>query len=151
MSETSQISKPLLDYATRVKKAYGWKTHGTVYALRGNPDLILCIAGLFVGIECKLPGEKPTTTQALRLRQIRQAGGRSYVVDDLAMGKALIDWLFSEAERLGSRFALSGPVTSFAPPPLRGQLEAPKTTPAREIVVPVPPPRASIRRRGVDQ
>jgi len=148
VSETSQISQPLLEYATREKGAYGWKAHGSIYTLRGNPDIILCVAGLFVGIECKLPGEKPTTLQALRLRQIREAGGRSYVVDNLELGKALIDWLFSEAERLGSRFALTGPVTSFAPPALRGQLEAPKTTPAREIVVPVPPPRASIRRRG---
>lgn len=146
MSENSQVTNPLLDYVIRVKKGYGYKTHGSIYAKLGNPDLILCIGGLFVGIECKLPGERPTTIQSVRLREIRQAGGRSYVVDDFEIGKLLIDWLFSEADRLGSRFITAGPVTSFAPPTLRGELEAPTSEPVPDMGE--QPKRVSVRKRG---
>ena len=38
-------------------------------------DILCCIDGYFVGIECKAEGKKLTPRQTLILRQIRDAGG----------------------------------------------------------------------------
>jgi len=66
----------------------------------GIPDMLLCIAGDYWGVELKAPG-KPTTpwdvmdasnrfedtcvsaNQTRKLKEIRDAGGIAYVVDDV--------------------------------------------------------------------
>lgn len=46
----------------------------------GTQDLIVCAAGLFIGLEVKLPGKKPTHAQLKRQQETREAGGISEVV-----------------------------------------------------------------------
>ncbi len=46
-------------------------------------DYLICHYGLFIGIETKAPGEKPTDRQRLILRQINGAGGQAFVIDSL--------------------------------------------------------------------
>jgi hypothetical protein len=50
-------------------------------AIRGDPDYILCIRGLFVGLELKAPGGKLSKLQAYKLNKIEETGGRSFVAD----------------------------------------------------------------------
>lgn len=50
-------------------------------SLRGDPDLILCVNGLFVALEIKALGGKATTLQLHTLGAIREAGGAAFVVD----------------------------------------------------------------------
>lgn len=45
-------------------------------------DYLLCIDGLFVGIEAKRPGGKPTLRQDGVLEDIRRANGSTFVVSD---------------------------------------------------------------------
>lgn len=46
----------------------------------GTPDIIACWpGGLLLGIECKLPGKKPTELQTATLEQIRSIGGLAVV------------------------------------------------------------------------
>jgi hypothetical protein len=45
-------------------------------------DYLLCFDGLFIGIEAKAPGEKPTPRQNDVLADIRAAGGSTFVIDD---------------------------------------------------------------------
>lgn len=45
----------------------------------GIPDWIICFYGIFVVIELKVPGNEPTSIQALTLTEIRKAGGRTAV------------------------------------------------------------------------
>jgi hypothetical protein len=45
-------------------------------------DYLICADGLFVGIEAKKPGGKPTTRQEGVLERITQAGGTTFVIDD---------------------------------------------------------------------
>ena len=46
----------------------------------GTPDIIACWpGGLFMGIECKQKGNKPTPIQAATLDQIRETGGVAVV------------------------------------------------------------------------
>lgn len=41
----------------------------------GVPDLLLCVCGRFVGVECKAKGQAPRTNQRLHLGRITSAGG----------------------------------------------------------------------------
>jgi hypothetical protein len=50
-------------------------------AIRGDPDYILCIRGLFVGLELKKRGGKLSKLQAYKLNKIKETGGRSFVAD----------------------------------------------------------------------
>lgn len=62
--------------------AYYTMPMGTGFASSGVPDFIICIAGLFYGIECKANGGKPTALQLKNLDDIRKAGGVALVVDE---------------------------------------------------------------------
>lgn len=62
---------------------------GVVYAYWPVPtgygattlDCLVCYQGCFWGIECKRQGvEKPTPRQAAVMRQIREAGGQTFLV-----------------------------------------------------------------------
>lgn len=66
--------------------AFIFKVHGGPTMMNGLPDLIACIRGQFVGIEVKMPGNKPTRIQLARLAAIERAGGVALVahgVDDV--------------------------------------------------------------------
>jgi hypothetical protein len=55
---------------------------GTGFSSSGAPDFIICIAGLFYGIECKANGGKPTALQLKHHDDIRKAGGIAVVIDE---------------------------------------------------------------------
>jgi Holliday junction resolvase len=57
------------------------KTHGSAMS-SGQPDLIACLGGHFIAIECKQPGNKPTPQQLLRLAEWRRAGAVAFWSDD---------------------------------------------------------------------
>jgi len=54
---------------------YSLKIHGDRYSAPGVPDIIACIHGTFVAIECKMWRGRPTEAQQLHLRDIIRAGG----------------------------------------------------------------------------
>ena len=65
------------------KKAYTIKTHGDRYTAPGIPDILACVMGVFIGIECKMWRGRPTESQILNLRDIDRAGGIAvYVIWD---------------------------------------------------------------------
>ncbi len=52
----------------------------------GTADIIACIKGRYVAIECKLPGNKPTLPQQMYLKMVTDAGGVAvvaYSLDDV--------------------------------------------------------------------
>ena len=55
-------------------------THG--YGSSGVPDIVACMKGRFIGIECKANGGKPTTLQIKNLMLIVDHGGISLLVDE---------------------------------------------------------------------
>lgn len=59
-------------------------THG--YGSSGVPDIVACIYGKFVAVECKATGNKPTALQKKNLNAIVEAGGYAFVVDDSSIG-----------------------------------------------------------------
>lgn len=48
----------------------------------GVPDILCCLNGRFIGIECKANGGKVTRLQQSNLDSIEAAGGVSFVADE---------------------------------------------------------------------
>jgi Holliday junction resolvase len=55
-------------------------THG--YGRSGVPDIIACVNGRFLAIECKAGGNKPTALQVREIENIRAAGGVAVVANE---------------------------------------------------------------------
>ncbi len=55
-------------------------THG--YGRSGVPDIVACVQGAFLGIECKAGKNKPTALQVRELERIRTAGGSAIVANE---------------------------------------------------------------------
>lgn len=77
--------------ALRAREAFVFKIHGGPTMMVGLPDLVICYRGLFIGLEVKMPGSKPTTIQKHRLRQIRRAGGLAFVVRSVPSALRALD------------------------------------------------------------
>lgn len=52
------------------------------YGSSGVPDFLVCHKGLFIGIECKAGNGKTTMLQDKNLRQIEDAGGVAFVINE---------------------------------------------------------------------
>lgn len=55
-------------------------THG--YGRSGVPDIVCCVAGKFLAIECKAGGNKPTALQIHEIENIRRAGGVAVIANE---------------------------------------------------------------------
>ena len=55
-------------------------THG--FGRSGVPDIICCVNGHFLAIECKANGGRPTAIQIKVIERIRITGGTAVIVDD---------------------------------------------------------------------
>lgn len=62
--------------------AYFFMPPANGYGRAGIPDIICCVAGHFLAIECKAAGNKPTALQERELSDIRNAGGVAVVINE---------------------------------------------------------------------
>jgi len=73
------------------------------YGRSGVPDIIACMRGRFLAIECKAKGNnKLTALQERELAAIEEAGGISYVADDAsleALERALRAYIADDDDR----------------------------------------------------
>lgn len=60
--------------------SFSTKYHGGQYGLAGMPDILCCINGIFVGIECKVKPGRPSDNQLTVMRAINRAGGLSMMI-----------------------------------------------------------------------
>jgi hypothetical protein len=56
------------------------------YGRSGVPDIVACIDGKFIAVECKADGNKPTKLQLKTLHEIANANGYAFVVDASSVG-----------------------------------------------------------------
>ena len=63
-------------------------THG--FGRSGVPDIICCLEGNFLAIECKAGNNKPTALQEREMQRIRNAKGDAFLIneDNIAMLEA---------------------------------------------------------------
>lgn len=71
-------------------------THG--FGRSGVPDIVCCVNGMFLGIECKAGKGKPTLLQLRELEAIRTAGGETVVIyeENIDMVRLLVRQLSSK-------------------------------------------------------
>lgn len=72
-----QVIKMLKDI-----KAYYFYPVANGYMSSGVPDIVACVNGKFVGIECKAGDNKPTALQTKNLLDITNAGGTATVINE---------------------------------------------------------------------
>jgi Holliday junction resolvase len=87
------VATPESRVKTRVKKildkyplTYKFMPATGGYGKSGVPDIVACIDGKFVCVECKANGNKPTALQKKNLEEIAKSGGYAFVVDDSSIG-----------------------------------------------------------------
>ena len=66
------------------------------YGRAGIPDIICCVDGSFVAIECKAGKNKPTALQLREMQRIDDAGGVSLVVTDDPVTFRLLGWVIQQ-------------------------------------------------------
>jgi len=72
-----------------ILKAYGAYYFYPVtggFGRSGVPDIVACIRGRFIGIECKAGKNKPTALQEKNLKEIREAKGLAFIVNEESVG-----------------------------------------------------------------
>lgn len=84
-------------------KRYGhgiWilKTHGGPQQQSGVPDLLICLDGIFIGIEVKMPGRenKVTDLQAETMKRIKEACGFAEMTSSVEGAFDIIDKALKE-------------------------------------------------------
>jgi hypothetical protein len=85
MSTPEVKVKKVVSQALKEMKAYVVKPVTGGFGNSGVPDLLVCVSGKFVGIECKAGGNKPTALQLHNLNAIELAGGIALVIDESNM------------------------------------------------------------------
>jgi Holliday junction resolvase len=77
-------------------------THG--FGRSGVPDIVACVAGYFLAIECKAGTNKLTALQANEIEAIRRANGVAVVANEenWDMVRALVKELSDRAAREGA-------------------------------------------------
>lgn len=75
-------------------------THG--FGRSGVPDIVACVNGKFLGIECKAGKNKPTDLQKREIDLIKGAGGQAVVINETNIDylRTLVGWLRSGALEL---------------------------------------------------
>jgi Holliday junction resolvase len=81
MTNEAKVKKKVVEMLKEVGAYYFFPVTGG-YGRSGVPDIICCIKGNFVGIECKTRGNKPTALQQKNIDEIRSTGGYAFVVDE---------------------------------------------------------------------
>ena len=85
MREASVVAK-LRD---AIARAGGWVLKTCPPVAAGTPDLLACIGGRFVAVECKAEHGKLSLLQIHTLQKIREAGGIAWVVSPRNIGEVV--------------------------------------------------------------
>ena len=94
MQPEAKIGKKIREHVESIG-GFVFKVHGGPQMMAGLPDLIVCIQGLFVGIEVKQPGQNPAPRQVFVHSLIRRAGGCVIVAHNVEEVIEGLDRLFT--------------------------------------------------------
>ena len=89
----SKVKKQVVAALKAIGAYYFYPVTGG-YGRSGVPDIVACVGGLFVGIECKAGNAAPTPLQTANLKHILASGGAAFVVSELNLSDFLY-WLES--------------------------------------------------------
>jgi len=92
----SKVKKQVVKILQEVGAYYFYPVTGG-YGRSGVPDVVACLRGRFIGIECKAGKGQTTALQDKNLRDIENAGGISWVVNEINL-PTLVSWLRGYSE-----------------------------------------------------
>lgn len=72
-----------------------WVNHGSIYMPAGLPDLMALRNGIFIAIELKVPGKKPTPVQNMWISDINCQQHYAFWADNLPAIKYLLDGIIN--------------------------------------------------------
>ena len=78
----TRFKDKVIKYLTE-RGAYVIKIHGGSLQKSGEPDIIACYKGWFLGFELKTDEGRPTKLQQYKVKQIQRAGGYAMVTSSL--------------------------------------------------------------------
>ena len=81
MTPEAKVKKKIVEQLKALKAYYFFPATGG-YGKSGVPDIVGCYKGKFFGIECKAGKNTPTALQEMNLKQIAEAHGLAYVVNE---------------------------------------------------------------------
>lgn len=81
MTPEGKVKKKVKEILTSAGAYYAMPV-GAGYGHAGTPDFLVCYQGRFIAIETKAAGNKPTALQEATMQRIREAGGRTLVIDE---------------------------------------------------------------------
>lgn len=81
MTPEGKVKKKVLEMLTSNGAYYCMPVTGG-YGRSGVPDIIACLHGKFLAIECKAGDNKPTALQEKALADIQKAGGSAMVINE---------------------------------------------------------------------
>lgn len=80
--KVKQQVKKILDEYAQTHRCYYFFPPANGYGRQGIPDVIACIDGHFVGIECKAGKGTTTELQDRELTKINAAGGTTLIINE---------------------------------------------------------------------
>jgi Holliday junction resolvase len=96
LTPEGKVKKEVIAYLNE-RGAYYFMPVTGGYGRSGVPDIVACLNGKFVGLECKAGDNQPTALQVKNLKAIRSAGGLSFCVNSV---KVLREQLENDLEGL---------------------------------------------------
>ena len=81
MTPEAKVKKKVVDLLKAAGAYYFFPATGG-FGRSGVPDIVVCLKGQFIGIECKAGNNKTTALQENELQKIRDAGGNAFVVNE---------------------------------------------------------------------
>lgn len=81
MTPEGKVKKKVLEILVSNGAYYCMPVTGG-YGRSGVPDIIACLHGKFLAIECKAGDNKPTALQEKALADIQKAGGSAMVINE---------------------------------------------------------------------
>ena len=82
MTPEARVKKAIREILKELGAYYSMPIGSGYGASTGTPDFLICLSGLFIGIEAKAGKNKPTALQEKNLKQIQEAGGYAIVVNE---------------------------------------------------------------------
>lgn len=89
MTPEGRLSKEVKDYL--IRERIWFRRNQAQSCANGYPDIDFLYLGVYVGIELKVPGNKPTDLQVKKLNAINENGGIGKVVYSLKEVEELVN------------------------------------------------------------
>lgn len=90
-------TQPETNFQQRVQKlirsrgGYCKKNWGSMVSAPGVSDITVCYKGLYITLECKIEGNKPSPAQGVHARNVNKAGGLTAVVWTIKEVELILD------------------------------------------------------------